>query len=102
MTKEYCGDQALEARVSVIEAQLSERKEAVRVALDSLEKRLMLLNELRAGVMTVGEYSKAHDALTFRLEAVERTQSKFVGVSIALMALSALIGAVMSHLFVKP
>lgn len=97
--KPYNGDVSLEARVRVLESQLEERQKAVTLATESLEKRLFLLNELRGDVLTKDEYNQAHAALIYRLEKVELTQSRLIGVGITFVAVAGLIGAVLSHLF---
>ena len=97
----YNGDKCLEARVRVLEAVLEERQRAVDIAVKALDDRLHLLNELRGDVLTKAEYNKAHEALLYRIESVEKTHSKFVGVTISMIALAGLIGAVLSHLVFK-
>jgi len=99
MNQKYDGDICLEARVRVLENILEEREKALKLAVNGLETRLVLLNELRGDVLTKAEYIRAHDNVIFRLEKVEAMQGRFVGVSIALVAMAGAAGAVISHLF---
>lgn len=99
MSGHYNGDVNLEARVRVLENILEEREKALKLAVDGIDKRLVLLNELRGDVLTKGEYLRGHEAIVFRITKVESVQSRFVGVAIAMVAMSGLVGAVISHLF---
>ncbi len=85
-----------------IEKILDEREKALRLTAANLEHRLEVLNDLRNDVLKDRElfFTKSSaDGLVERLEKIESTQGRMIGVAIALMALSALIGAVASHLF---
>ncbi len=85
-----------------IEKILDEREKALRLTAANLEHRLEVLNDLRNDVLKDRElfFTKTSaDGLIERLEKIESTQGRMIGVAIALMALSALIGAVASHLF---
>lgn len=62
-----------------IEKILDEREKALRLTAEKTERNICFL--------------------THRIEKIEAVQGRMIGVAIALMALSALIGAVMSHLF---
>jgi hypothetical protein len=99
MSDKYNGDACLEARVRVLENILEEREKALALAVRGIDARLELLNELRSDVMTKSEYLRAHESVSFRLGKIEATQSRFIGVSLAMMAMSGLVGAVISHLF---
>jgi hypothetical protein len=88
----------LERTMAESQAKLEERRETLKLTADQLEKRLFLLNELRSDVMTKSEYIRAHESVVFRLERVEAMQSRFIGVSIALVAMAGAAGAVLSHL----
>lgn len=101
MSKVYNGDVELEARVRVLESLLDEREKMLRLTAENLDKRLTLLNELRADVLTKSEYVRAHEAVIERMEKVEKMQSRMVGIGIVLIALSGLIGLIISH-FLKP
>jgi hypothetical protein len=105
MTRQYDGDVCLEGRVreleiraAVLEKVNHERAEILKLTASALESRLELLNELRTDVLTRGEYTKSHEGLIFRIELVEKMQSRFVGVAIALVAMAGAAGAVLSHL----
>lgn len=97
----YNGDAALEARVRVLESLLEEREKMLNLTAENLDKRLCLLNELRSDVLTKSEYIRAHEAMVERMEKVEKMQSRMVGIGIVLIALSGLIGLIISH-FLKP
>lgn len=85
-----------------IEKILDEREKALRLTAANLEHRLEVLNALRNDVINDREqfFTKTSaETLLERIEKIETTQSRMIGVAVALMALSALIGAVASHLF---
>lgn len=96
--KPYNGDVRLEARVSVIEKVLKERKKVLKLTAKGLEKRLKLLSKLGGVVMTKDEYTLAHEILANRLSHVENMQSKMIGIGITLIALSGLLGVYLGHL----
>lgn len=108
--KEYSGDACLERRVRdleilarVIQTTQEERdrarEDAMAVSVHGLEARLALLNELRGDVITRGEAAKAHEVIGIRIDVIEKMQSRFVGVAIALVAMAGAAGAVLTHLF---
>lgn len=85
-----------------IEKILDEREKALRLTAANLEHRLEVLNALRNDVIKDREqfFTKTSaETLLERIEKIETMQSRMIGVAVALMALSALIGAVASHLF---
>lgn len=93
-----------EMRVSLkeyIEVLLHEREKALINTAQSLELRLSHLNQLRENVMTKSEYLQAHENLSQRIIAIEKWQSKLIGIGIAVAFGSGLVGAVISHLFTK-
>lgn len=87
----------LEGRVRVLENVIEERQKMLEVTAENLDKRLVLLNELRSDVLTKPEYSRAHEALVERMERIEQTQAKFVGVAIVLVVLSGMLGGLIVH-----
>ena len=100
-TKTYNGDVALESRVRVIEAILEERQKQLDLTAEGLKDKLYLLNELRGDVITKAEYHKALEAIVWRVESLEKTHSKFVGVTIAMVAIASVVGGIVSHVFFK-
>lgn len=85
-----------------IEKILDEREKALRLTAANLEHRLETLNALRGDVVKDREmfFTKTSaETLVKRIEKIEGTQGRMIGVAIALMAFSALIGAIASHLF---
>lgn len=85
-----------------IEKILDEREKTLRLTAANLEHRLENLNALRQDVIRDREmfFTKTSaDNIIERIEKIESTQGRMIGVAIALMAFSALIGAVVSHLF---
>lgn len=80
------------------EALLAEREKALINTASSLELRLTHLNQLRENVLTKAEYLQAHENLSQRIVAIEKWQSKLIGIGIAVAFGSGLIGAVLSHL----
>lgn len=91
-----------------IERILDERDKTLVLTAKNLEHRLETLNQLRADVIKDRDqfvsdavYKEMHSALVNRVTAVEKMQSRMVGVGIALVAGAGLIGAVLTHLF-KP
>lgn len=85
-----------------IEKILDEREKALRLTAANLEHRLENLNALRGDVIKDREmfFTKTSaETIIERIEKIENTQGRMIGVAIALMAFSALIGAVASHLF---
>lgn len=85
-----------------IEKILDEREKTLRLTAANLEHRLENLNALRQDVIRDREmfFTKTSaESIIERIEKIESTQGRMIGVAIALMAFSALIGAVVSHLF---
>lgn len=81
-----------------VKAILDEREKALINTASSLELRLAHLNQLRENVMTKAEYLQAHENLGQRIIAIEKWQSRLIGIGIAVAFGSGLIGAVLSHL----
>jgi len=94
--KLYNGDVCLEHRVSTIEAESREREKILNLTAQALEKRLEMLNELRGDVMTRGEYQKAHEALIYRIESVEKMQGKGVAAVLTLVAIVGIISTIIA------
>lgn len=76
---------------------MEERQKMLEVTAESLDKRLVLLNELRSDVLTKPEYKQAHEAIVSRMERIEQTQAKFVGVAIVLVVLAGILGGLIVH-----
>lgn len=85
-----------------IEQILAEREKAIGTATTSLEKRLELLNELRADVVNRGEYLRGHESLVERVRQVELSAVKnAVLVSMATSTVIGVIVGVIVH-YLKP
>lgn len=91
-----------------IERILDEREKAVRLTAANLEARLDHLNELRSEVLkdrnqflSKAVYDQMHDALTQRVGRLENSQSRLMGVGIAIVAGAGFMGAILNHLFNK-
>jgi phosphoenolpyruvate-protein kinase (PTS system EI component) len=89
-----------------IEAILNEREKALKLTAHSLEQRLEHLNALRDQVLNdrsqfVNQdvYKEMHEALIGRVDKLEATISKIIGVGSALIVVSGLIGAFITHIF---
>lgn len=85
-----------------------ERERALKLVAQNLEHRLETLNALRADVikdreqfLTKSVYQEMYNSLDHRLSKIESWQSRIVGAGILLVALSGLLVAVVSHLFLK-
>lgn len=85
-----------------IERIFDEREKAMRLTAMNLEHRLETLNALRNDVLKDRDlfFTKVSaESVIERIEKLESVQGRMIGVAVALMAVSALIGAVASHLF---
>ncbi len=80
-----------------IERILDERKDQLKMTADSLEKRLVMLNELRGDVLTRSEYLPAHKSLVERIERLENFVSKLVGIGVTLIAVTGVVGIIVGH-----
>jgi len=92
-----------------LERIIAEREKALQTVAGNLEQRLNHLNALREDVirdrqlfMTKAVYDQMHGDLARRVEIIERFQSRMVGIGIMVVLLSGFIGAVLSHMMVKP
>lgn len=91
-----------------IERIFDEKEEKLRLVAQSLEHRLETLNALRSDVLkdrdlflSKSVYEEMHAALAERVNKLESWQARIVGAGIVLMGLSAILGAVISHLITK-
>ena len=89
-----------------IERILEERERILVLTAKNLEYRLDNLNQLRGEVlkdreqfMRVDIYDKMHTALMDRVWALEKAQSRMVGIGITLVVLAGILGAVVEKLF---
>ena len=88
-------------RIDMIERVMDEREKQLQLTAQGLERRLEMLNKLRGDVMQKSAYEEAHKYLTERIDGLDRVQSRMVGIALALIALSAFIGYIASHVFIK-
>lgn len=91
-----------------VERIFDERERALKLVASNLEHRLETLNALRLDVLkdrelflTKSVYEEMHNAVIDRVTKLESWQARIVGAGVLLMALSGLIGAVVSHIFFK-
>lgn len=83
-----------------------EEREIARIeAAKVLQAHLDNLNHWKEEAMREREklvnkefYNTQHESLSQRVEAVERAQSRLIGIGVALVAVSFLIGLVLNHL----
>jgi len=102
----------LEEQVAALKGLTAEqfrgRDEALKVALDSMEKRLAGMNEFRGAMedqanRTIGreDYQNAHNMLVDRLGAAERKlavwDGRLSGIAAALLLINALVSWYISH-----
>jgi len=92
-----------------LERIIEEREKALRTVASNLEQRLNHLNALREDVIRDRQlflpkavYDQMHGDIVRRVESVERFQAKLVGIGIMVVIVSGFIGAIVSHIFIKP
>lgn len=91
-------DIPLKEHISMI---FTEKEKALDLVAKSLEHRLEALNALRADVLKDRELfitKDAHRALEDRVDKLESWQARIVGAGIVLIALSGILGAIVTHL----
>jgi hypothetical protein len=105
MAEAYNGDVNLERRVTRLETQMEERMASLNLAREILNDKIGSLNHLRDCKVDNTEYREAHKRIELQIHSVaddfvrlEKMQARMIGVGIALMATSALLGAVITHL----
>ena len=95
-------------RVELGIVDLRETRSSSTAILNNVEHRMETLNALRGEVLKDREmyldkalYSQMHQALMDRVTKLESQQARMTGVGVAMVALSGLIGIVISHLLSK-
>lgn len=88
----------------LILAIMSEREKALTLTAKNLEYRLEHLNELREQVvedrgkfLRKDVYEESNEILKRRVLALENNFSKLIGIAIALIAVSGILGGVIGH-----
>ncbi len=84
-------DAILKERQERLDERFVAQEQAINKATSSLETRLILLNELRAGVLTRAEYDSKHELLNHQIADLEKWRANIMGRAVAI----ALIGAVL-------
>ena len=86
-----------------IERILDEREAKLKLTAEVLETRLHNLNEWRAQAIKDRDdfvrkevYDQRHEPIERRLDALERSQSRLVGIGVVILPVSAFIGAVIT------
>lgn len=89
-----------------VERILEEREKQFNATIENLMVRIERLNELREEVvkdrdqfLRLGEYREMHKAVLDRVEKLESIHARFIGVAIALVALTGFIGLMIGHLW---